>query len=221
MDMGVELLGKKIGMTQVFDVKGNFVGVTVIEVVPCTVLQKKTVAMDGYVAYQIGSGERKPKHATKALVGHCKKSGAAPARFIREFRSDSGSQQLNVGDKLTVKEFQPGQFVDVIGTSKGKGYAGAMKRHHLHGGPMTHGAKGWHRRRGASGNRSTPGRVFLGTRMAGHMGDERVTVQNLRLIQARQGENVLLVEGAVPGANGSLVVIRHAKKKARPAAAAV
>ena len=216
----MELLGKKIGMAQVFDAKGNFVGVTVIEVGPCMVLQKKTGATDGYEAYQIGFGERKEKHATKALVGHCKKAGAPPARFIREFRSDTGALPFNVGDKLTVKEFRPGQFVDVIGTSKGKGFAGAMKRHHLHGGPMTHGAKGWHRRRGASGNRSTPGRVFLGTRMAGHMGDERVTVQNLRVIQARQEDNVLLVEGAVPGANGSLVVVRHAKKKAKPAAAA-
>ena len=218
--MGAELLGKKIGMTQVFDAKGNFVGVTVIETGPCTVLQKKTGATDSYEAYQIGFGERKAKHATKALAGHCKKASAAPARFIREFRNDDGSLSFNVGDKITVKEFQPGQFVDVIGTSKGKGFAGAMKRHHLHGGPMTHGAKGWHRRRGASGNRSTPGRVFLGTRMAGHMGDERVTMQNLRVIQVRQEDNVLLVEGAVPGANGSLVVIRHAKMKTtKPAAA--
>ena len=122
--MGVELLGKKIGMTQVFDAKGNFVGVTVIEAGPCTVLQKKTGATDGYEACQIGFGERKAKHATKPLVGHCKKAGAAPARFIREFRSDGGSLQFNVGDKITVKEFQPGQFVDVIGTSKGKGFAG-------------------------------------------------------------------------------------------------
>ena len=211
----MELLGKKIGMAQLFDANGNFVGVTVIEAGPCTVLQKKTPENDGYHAVQLGLGARKAKNATKQLVGHCKKANAAPARFIREYRTDE-AVQFNVGDQITVKEFQPGQFVDVIGTSKGKGFQGVVRRHKFAGGDMTHGAKGWHRRAGAIGQRLFPGRVFRGMRMAGHMGDERITTQNLRVVQVREAENLLLIEGSVPGSRGSLVVIRHAKKKAQP-----
>ncbi len=210
--MGIELLGKKIGMTQVFDVDGNFVGVTVIEVSPCAVLQKKTVDSDGYRAYQIGSGERKPKHATKALTGHCQKAGVAPVRRAREFRADEGIE-LNVGDKVTVAEFKPGQYVDVIGITKGQGFQGVVKRHHFRGGDAAHGSKGWHRRSGAIGQRMTPGRVFKGKRMPGHMGHKRRTIQNLRVIQVRDAQNLLCIEGAVPGHRGSWLVIRHAKKK--------
>ena len=210
----MELLGKKIGMTQIFDAKGNFVGVTAIEVGPCTVLQKKSPETDGYHAVQLGFGERKPKHATKPLIGHCKKANAAPAKAIREYRTVA-PVAFNVGDKITVKEFQPGQFVDVIGTSKGKGFQGVVFRHKFAGGPMTHGNKGWKRRPGAIGERLFPGRVFRGQRMPGHMGHVQITTQNLRVIQVREADNLLLIEGAVPGPRGAVVVIRHAKKKSK------
>jgi large subunit ribosomal protein L3 len=213
----MELLGIKIGMTQLFDAKGNMVGVTGIEVGPCTVLQKKTPETDGYHALQLGFGERKAKSATKPLVGHCKKANAAPARFIREIRTDA-SLQFNIGDKVTVREFQPGQYVDVIGTSKGKGFQGVVKRHHFRGGDATHGAKGSHRRGGAIGQRSFPGRVFKNMRMPGHMGHTRITTQNLRVVQVREADNLLLIEGSVPGPRGAFVVVRHAKKKMKPVA---
>jgi large subunit ribosomal protein L3 len=215
----MELLGKKIGMTQLFDAKGNLVGVTAIEVGPCTVLQKKEPKTDGYHALQLGFGERKPKHATKALAGHCKKANAAPARFIRECRTQE-PLAFNVGDKITVKEFQPGQFVDVIATSKGKGFQGVVRRYKFGGGPATHGHKGWHRRTGAIGERLFPGRVFRGQRMPGHMGHTRVTTANLRVVQVREVDNLLLIEGAVPGPRGGFVLVRHAKKKTKPAAKA-
>lgn len=208
----MELLGKKIGMTQLFDAQGNLVGCTAVEVGPCVVLQKKTPETDGYHALQLGFGERKPKHATKPLAGHCKKANAAPARLIREYRLDA-PVEVNVGDKLTVKEFQPGQFVDVIGTSKGKGFQGVVRRHKFAGGDMTHGAKGWHRRGGAIGQRLFPGRVFRNMKMPGHMGHTKITTQNLRVIQVRESDNVLLIEGSVPGPKGGYVVVRHALKK--------
>ena len=212
----MELLGKKIGMTQLFDAKGNVAGVTVIEVGPCTVLQKKTPKTDGYHALQLGLGERKAASATKPLVGHCKKANSGPARFIREWRMDD-SGAFNVGDKITVKEFQAGQFVDVIATSKGKGFQGVVRRHKFAGGDATHGAKGWHRRSGAIGQRLFPGRVFRNMRMPGHMGHTRITTQNLRVIQVREADNLLFIDGAVPGPRGGLVVVRHAKKKTKPA----
>lgn len=217
--MGVELLARKIGMTRLFDAHGNSVAVTVLECGPCTVLQKKTVENDGYNAYQIGFGERKTKRATRALIGHCKKANSPPARYIAEFRNDDGTVQLNVGDKITVKEFQPGQFVDIIGITKGRGFQGVVRRHKFAGGPGSHGTKGWHRRPGAIGERLFPGRVFRGQRMPGHMGNRRVTVQNLRVVQVREADNALIVAGAVPGPCGAVVVVRHAKKKPQPTAA--
>jgi len=210
----MELLGKKIGMTQVFDAKGNFVGVTAIELGPCTILQKKEPKSDGYHAVQLGFGAKKEKNATKPMIGHCKKANAAVPAFIREYRT-SEAVAANVGDKLTVKEFQPGQFVDVMATTKGKGFQGVVKRHKFAGGDMTHGAKGWHRRGGAIGNRLFPGRVFRNMRMPGHMGHTNVTTQNLRVVQVRESDNLLLVEGAVPGHKGAYVVVRHAKKKSK------
>ncbi len=208
----MELLGKKLGMTQVFDAQGNCVGVTVVQAGPCTVLQKKTVQTDGYEAYQLGFGERKPKHATKALIGHCRKAQVAPAQTLHEFRHD-GTLALNVGDQVTVKVFQPGQYVDVIGFTKGKGFQGVVRRHKFAGGPMTHGNKGWKRRTGAIGERLTPGRVFRGQRMPGHMGQRRVTTQNLRVVQVREADHVILIEGALPGPRGAVLVVRSAKKK--------
>jgi large subunit ribosomal protein L3 len=210
----MELLGKKIGMTQVFDAKGNFVGVTAIELGPCTILQKKEPKTDGYHAVQLGYGAKKQKNATKPMIGHCKKANAEAPAFVREYRTAEALAQ-NVGDKLTVKEFQPGQFVDVIGTTKGKGFQGVVRRHKFAGGDMTHGAKGWHRRSGAIGQRLFPGRVFRNMRMPGHMGHVKVTTQNLRVIQVREADNILLVEGSVPGHKGTFVVVRHAKKKAK------
>ncbi len=213
----MELLGKKIGMTQVFDAKGNFVGATVVELGPCTVLQKKTVeTKDKYNAIQLGFGERKAQRATKPLIGHCKKANAAPAKFIKEVRLDA-APTWNVGDKITVTQFKPGEFVDVIATSKGKGFQGVVRRHKFAGGPASHGQKGWFRRAGAIGERLFPGRVFRGQRMPGHMGHVKVTTQNLRVVQVREADNVLLIEGSVPGARGSFVVVRHAKKKGKKA----
>jgi large subunit ribosomal protein L3 len=212
----MEILGRKIGMTQLFDAQGGLVGVTVIEAGPCTVLQKKTPEIDGYHALQLGFGARREKNAPKPLVGHCRKSNAAAAEFIRECRL-TGPSAVNAGDKVTVKEFQPGEYVDVIGTSKGKGFQGVVRRHKFRGGDASHGAKGWHRRSGAIGQRLFPGRVFRNMRMPGHMGHGRVTTQNLRVVQVREAENLLLVEGAVPGPRGGFVVVRHAKKKTKPA----
>ncbi len=214
----MELLAKKIGMTQLFDAKGNFVGVTVLEAGPCTVLQKKTPESDGYHAVQLGFGERKAIRATKPLVGHCQKANTAPARFIREYRTVE-PVAFNVGDKVTVKEFQAGQFVDVVGVSKGKGFQGVVRRHKFRGGDATHGAKGWHRRSGAIGTRQTPGRVMKNMKMPGHMGHTRITVQNLKVASVREADNLLLIEGAVPGPRGGFVVVRHAKKKLLKAAA--
>jgi len=208
----MELLGKKIGMTQLFDAKGNMVGCTVVEAGPCAVLQKKTPEADGYHAVQLGFGAKKERNATKPMIGHCKKASAAVPAFVREYRT-SEAIAANVGDKLTVKEFQPGQFVDVIGTSKGKGFQGVVRRHKFAGGDSTHGAKGWHRRAGAIGQRLFPGRVFKNMRMPGHMGHTKVTTQNLRVAMVREAENLLYIEGSVPGHKGAYVVVRHAKMK--------
>ena len=213
----MELLGTKVGMTQVFAPAGNMVGVTVIAVGPCTVLQRKTVETDGYAAYQLGLGEVKAKNAPKPLTVHCQKAGVGPARYIREFRNDNGKVDLKVGDKVTVKEFETGQYVDVIATSKGKGFQGVVRRHKFRGGDATHGAKGWHRRSGAIGQRMTPGRVLRNMKMPGHMGNTNITTQNLRVMQVRETENLLLLEGAVPGPRGGLVVVRHAKKRTKVA----
>ena len=212
----MELLGKKLGMTQVFDAKGNFIGVTAIQVGPCTVLQKKTPATDGYNAVQLGFGERKPKNTPKPIIGHCKKANRTPAAKIREYRTVE-PVTFNVGDQITVKEFQVGQFVDVIGTSKGKGFQGVVRRHKFAGGDMTHGAKGWHRRGGAIGQRLFPGRVFRNMKMPGHMGHTKITTQNLKVVQVREADNLLLVEGSIPGHKGAFVVVRHAKKKTKAA----
>jgi large subunit ribosomal protein L3 len=209
----MELLGKKIGMTQVFDAKGNFVGVTVVELGPCTVLQKKTTkTKDKYNAVQLGFGERKQKNATKPLIGHCKKANAAPAAFIKEVRL-TDEPAWNIGDKIICTQFKPGEYVDVIATSKGKGFQGVVRRHKFAGGLASHGQKGWYRRPGAIGERLFPGRVFRGQRMPGHMGHVTITTQNLRVIQVREADNVVLIEGSVPGSRGSFVVVRHAKKK--------
>ncbi len=215
--MSIGLLGKKVGMTRVYDEKGVVTPVTVIHAAGNTLLQIKSAAKDGYDSVQIGYGDQKEHRLSKPLAGHFKKAGAAPKRFIREFRVPVG-QTVDRNLDLSLNQFKPGEFVDVIGQSKGKGFQGVMRKHGAHGQPAAHGSK-MHRRTGAIGNRSTPGRVWKNMSMPGHMGNKRSTTQNLQIIQVRQEDGVLLVRGAVPGANGSFVVVRPSKKK-KPAAAA-
>jgi len=209
--MKVGLLGKKIGMTRVYDATGKATPVTVIEAGGNSLLQTKTVEKDGYQAIQIGFDTQKESRLPKPLLGHFKKAEAEPKKFVREFRLPDGTQiedELN----LAVTQFEAGQFVDVVGRSKGKGFQGVVKKHGFAGQPAAHGSK-THRRNGAIGNRSTPGRVWKNMGMPGHLGDDRVTVQNLRIVQVRAEDNVILIGGAVPGANGSYVVVRPAKKR--------
>jgi large subunit ribosomal protein L3 len=208
--MSIGLIGKKIGMTRVYDDKGKATPVTVIEAGGNALLQVKTTANDGYAAAQIGFDTQKESRLGKAELGHFQKAGAEPKKIVREFRLEADLPEGDVN--LGVGLFQPGQFVDVVGRSKGKGFQGVVRKHGMAGQPASHGSM-MHRRNGAIGNRSTPGRVWKNMGMPGHMGDDRVTVQNLRILQVREAENVLLITGAVPGANGSYVVIRPAKKK--------
>jgi large subunit ribosomal protein L3 len=209
--MKIGLLGRKIGMTRVYDAKGNVTPVTVIEAGANTVVQVKNPETDGYSAVQVGFDSQKESRVTKPLIGHFKKANSDPKKFVREFRLPDGTE-LDGDLNVSVNQFQPGEFVDVIGRSKGKGFQGVVKKHGFAGQGAAHGSK-THRRNGAVGNRSTPGRIWKNMGMPGHMGDDRVTVQNLRIVQVRPEENVILVCGAVPGSNGSYVVVRPAKKK--------
>lgn len=208
--MKIGLLGKKIGMTRVYDDKGKATAVTVIEAGGNTVAQVKTAESDGYTAVQVGFDAQKEQRVTRALLGHFKKSGSDPKKLVREFRLPDGTTLEGAID-LKVSQFAPGDVVDVIGQSKGKGFQGVVRKHNMHGQPESHGSM-MHRRNGAIGNRSTPGRIWKNMGMPGHMGDERVTVQNLRVLQVREAEGLILITGAVPGANGSYVVVRPAKK---------
>jgi large subunit ribosomal protein L3 len=209
--MKIGLLGKKIGMTRVYDANGKATPVTVIAAGDNTVLQVKNQENDGYSAVQVGFDSQKESRVTKPLLGHFKKAGSEPKRYIKEFRLPDGTAVEGELD-LSVTQFEPGQFVDVVGRSKGKGFQGVVKKHGFAGQPAAHGSK-MHRRNGAIGNRSTPGRVWKNMGMPGHLGDDRVTVQNLRIVQVRPEEKVILVCGAVPGPNGSYVVVRPAKKR--------
>lgn len=196
-------------MTRVYDANGKATPVTVIEAGGNTVLQVKSREKNGYDSVQVGFDSQKESRVSKPLLGHFKKANAEPKKFVREFRLSSPVEgELN----LEVSQFEVGQFVDVIGRSKGKGFQGVVKKHNFAGQPAAHGSK-MHRRNGAIGNRSTPGRVWKNMGMPGHLGDEQVTVQNLRIVQVRPDENLILICGAVPGANGSYVVVRPAKKK--------
>jgi large subunit ribosomal protein L3 len=207
--MIIGLLGQKIGMTSVYDAKGRLRPVTVIAAGDNVLLRRLTEENDGYPAVQVGFGVQKESRVTRPLLGEFKKASVKPQRFVREFRltDDLPEGEIN----LSVTQFQPGDYVDVIGRSKGKGFQGVMKKHNFHGQGAAHGSK-THRRVGAVGNRSTPGRIWKNMGMPGHMGDERVTVQNLQVMQVRETEKIILVSGAVPGANGSYVVIRPAIK---------
>jgi large subunit ribosomal protein L3 len=212
--MKIGLLGRKIGMTRVYEANGKATPVTVIEAGDNTIVQIKTEQKDGYDAVQVGFDTQKESRVTKPLLGHFKKANSAPKKFVKEFRTSAGTP-VDATTKIGVDQFQPGEFVDVIGRSKGKGFQGVVKKHGFAGQPAAHGSK-MHRRNGAIGNRSTPGRVWRNMGMPGHLGDDRVTVQNLRIVQVRPEENVILVCGAVPGSNGSYVVLRPAKKKQYP-----
>jgi large subunit ribosomal protein L3 len=207
--MSIGLLGQKIGMTSVYDAKGRLCPVTVIAAGDNVLVRRLTKENNGYSAMQIGFGEQKESRVSKALLGEFKKAGVRPQRFLREFRlpNDFPEGEIN----LSVTQFQPGDFVDVIGRSKGKGFQGVMKKHNFAGQGAAHGSK-MHRRIGAVGNRSTPGRIWKNQGMPGHMGDQRVTVQNLQVMQVREAEKTILVSGAVPGANGSYVIVRPAIK---------
>jgi large subunit ribosomal protein L3 len=204
------LIGKKIGMTQIFDEKGVAYPVTIIEAGPCYVTQVRVQEKEGYSAIQLGFGETHPKKLSSGELGHLKAGQLPPLRFLREFRS---KETANVGDKLTVEAFVVGERVDVIGTSKGKGFAGAVKRHHFAGGKKTHGQSDRHRAPGSRGAGTTPGRVFKNARGAGHMGDDRVTVQALKVVLVDAERNLLGINGAVPGGKGGIVMIKEARKQ--------
>jgi large subunit ribosomal protein L3 len=210
--MSIGLLGKKLGMTRVYDEKGSVTTATVIETDGNRVIQVKTVEKDGYNAVQIGFDDQKPQRVSRAQAGHFAKSSSPPKKFIREFRLTSDEAVPEPIGDIPLTTFRVGQFVDVIGQSKGKGFQGVVKKHNFEGQPASHGSM-MHRRNGAIGNRSTPGRVWKNMGMPGHLGDERVTVQNLRILQVRQEDGVILVSGAIPGAKGSNVIVRPAKKK--------
>lgn len=203
------LIGKKLGMTQIFDGTGQMVPVTVLEVGPCVVTQIKTTPHDGYEALQLGFGHK--KRLNQPERGHRRASGSE-SRFLREVRA-RGVDEYNVGQIINCDEFKEGERVDVTGWSKGRGFAGVMKRHGFGGGPKTHGQSDRARAPGSIGASTTPGRVLKGMRMAGHMGNERVTVQNLQVVKVEPDRNVVLVSGSVPGANNGLVLVRHAVKQ--------
>ncbi len=212
------ILGKKLGMTQIFAADGAVVPVTVLKAGPCVVVQRKTREKDGYEAAQLGLVEMPgPKHVTQAVEGHFKKAAANPSRFLREVRLAAGAE-VKVGDKVLVDQFAVNDFVDVTGTSKGRGFAGFHKRHHFGGGGAAHGSM-FHRAPGSIGASAFPSRVLPGMRAAGHMGVDRVTVRNLKVVDVLADENALLVRGAVPGPDGSYVIVSKAKAARRRAAA--
>jgi len=210
--MSPGILGKKIGMTQMFRPDGQVVPVTLLKAGPCMVVQRKTPTTDGYDAVQLGLVENiKEQRLTKPAAGHLKKAGVGGSKFLREFPLSAGDGDFKAGDQVLIDQFKPKDKVDVIGISKGRGFAGLVKRHHFGGGADTHGSM-FHRAPGSIGASSFPSRVLPGMRMAGHMGHARVTVRNLEVIEVDAEDNVLVVKGAVPGPNGGYVVVRRAKR---------
>jgi len=207
------IIGKKLGMTQLFDEKGKVIPVTVVEAGPCAVTQKKTVETDGYAAVQVGFGDVKIQRVTKPLKGHFAKSGVAPKKVLREFRIEN-PDALNVGDILKADVFAEGDRVDVAGTSKGKGYSGVIKRWNFARIKETHGSGPVHRHAGSIGMCSDPSKVFKGKKMAGHLGSERVTVQNLNIVKVDAENNLIAIKGAIPGPKGGIVVLADSIKRA-------
>ena len=208
------IIGRKIGMTQIFDDIGNVIPVTVIEAGPCVVVQKKTTENDGYDAVQLGFGAVKEKHLTKADMGHFKKAGVDNKKHLKEFRLE-GAAAMNVGDTITADTFAAGEKVDVTGTSKGHGYSGAVKRWGHHILRMTHGTGPVHREVGSLSANSSPSRVFKNKHMPGQYGNEKVTIQNLEIVKVDADRNLLLIKGNVPGANGAILTIKESVKKAK------
>jgi large subunit ribosomal protein L3 len=204
------LIGKKVGMTQLFDDSGKAVPVTVIKAGPCYVTQIRTVDQDGYVAVQLGYEETKPQRLTGGELGHLKRNELPPLRFLREFRTD---QELEEGQTLTVEVFEEGERVDIVGKSKGRGFAGVVKRYGFSGGPKTHGQSDRHRAPGSIGAGSTPGRVFKGKKMPGRMGNDTVKYQNLLISRIDPENNLIAVRGSVPGPRDGLVIIKEARKQ--------
>jgi large subunit ribosomal protein L3 len=208
--MSPGILGKKIGMTQVFNADGQVVPVTLDKAGPCIVTQRNTPSTDGYDAIQLALIEY-AKKANKPAAGHLKKSSADGVKFMREFALENGSGDLKPGDRILADEFKPKELVDVVGLSKGRGFAGLVKRHHFRGGPSTHGSM-FHRAPGSIGASSFPSRVFPGMKMAGRMGNAQVTVRNLEVVSVDAEDNVIAVKGAIPGPNGGYVMVRRAKR---------
>ena len=204
------IIGTKVGMTQVFKEDGTLLPVTVVKAGPCVVVQKKTVEGEGYNALQLGFGEIRVKLVNKPKAGHFKKAGVEPMRYLREFRTDDVAE-YEVGQELKVDVFAEGDKVDATGISKGRGFKGVIARHGQHRGPMTHGSR-YHRRPGSMGACSYPGKVFKGKKLPGHTGVERVTIQNLEVVMANAEKDMLLIKGAIPGANGQLVTIKKSVK---------
>jgi len=211
--MPIGLIGQKRGMTRVFTEDGVSIPVTVVEITPNRVTQVKTTDAEGYRAIQVTTGDCKLSRITKPVAGHYSKAGVQPGRGLWEFRlTDNENIDLAIGNELTVSMFTTGQMVDVVGTSKGRGFAGVIRRHNFRSGRASHGNSLAHNKPGSIGQNQTPGRVFKGKKMAGHMGDERVTVQNLQIVQVHESRNVLLIKGAIPGAAGGDVVITSSCK---------
>lgn len=206
------IIGKKVGMTQVFDEKGNAVPVTVIQAGPCYVTQVRSADRDGYLAVQLGYGEVKPQRLTGGQLGHLRRNNLPALRYLREFRIRNGEVDVQEGQEIKVNVFTKGERVDVIGTSKGRGWTGAIKRHGFNRQPKTHGQSDRERAPGSVGMRATPGKTLKGQRMAGHSGDERVTVQNLEVIIIDEERNLLAVKGSIPGANDGIVLIKPSVK---------
>lgn len=205
------MLGKKVGMTRIFSEKGEWIPVTVVEAGPCTVVQRKSKDVDGYDAVQLGMTEKKKKRTNRPATGHFRKADVTPKKHLRELRTDADSE-LKAGDEIKVDMFEVGEHVDITGTSKGKGFAGVIKRHGMSGGPGGHGSH-FHRAPGSIGQSAWPSKVFKNMRLPGQMGNERVTVQNLEVLGVDTERNIILVRGAVPGANGRLVVVRKSVKR--------
>jgi large subunit ribosomal protein L3 len=209
------IIGKKVGMTQIFDEQGNAVPVTVIQAGPCFVTQVRTADRDGYVGIQLGFAETKPQRLSKGQLGHLQRNDLPALRYLREFRVKDGDLDVAEGQQINADVFAKGERVDVIGTSKGRGFAGGIKRHHFRRQPKTHGASDRTRAPGSVGQNTYPGRTFKGKRMAGHMGSERVTTENLEVVVVDAEKNLLAVRGSVPGQNGGIVLIKPARPRRR------
>ena len=209
------IIGRKLGMTQVFGESGNVVPITVIEAGPCAIVQIKTNEKEGYNALQLGFTKKKPHRVNRPLAGHFQKSGTGPYYVLKEFPVDEIGE-YTVGQEITLENFKVGDFVDVTGTSKGRGFTGVIKRHGFRGSPGSHGTHEYFRHGGSIGSSASPSRTFKGLKMPGHFGNSRVTVQNLTVADIKLEQNLLLIKGAVPGATNSIVIIREAKKRRAP-----